>query len=124
MRWRRSGYYSAAGRRRYTVLFINAPSQSESVVSGEVGSLRPPIMRPGIAPGWAATAGDASCTRQAIRVSRQWRGWQLAPADYATRDSARAGRGRWGCQLQTAGHPSQSSVARLAARARQLCDPG
>ena len=47
-----------------------------------------------------------------------------APANYATRVSTRAGRGRRGCQLHPAGHPSQSSVARLAARARQLCDPG
>ena len=34
---------------------------SESVVSGEVGSSRPPILRPGIAPGRAAAAGVASC---------------------------------------------------------------
>ena len=73
---------------------------SESVVSGEVGSSRPPIMRPGTAPGRAAAAGVASCTRRAIRVSRQWRGWQLAPAHYATRDSTRAGSGRRGCQLR------------------------
>ena len=64
---------------------------SESVVRGEVGSSRPPIMRPGTAPGRVAAAGVASCTRRAIRVRRQWRGWQLAPANYATRDSTRAG---------------------------------
>ena len=63
---------------------------SESVISGVVGSSRPPIMRPGIAPGRAAAAGVASCTRRTIRVSRQWRGWQLAPANYATRDSTQA----------------------------------
>ena len=100
----------------------------ESVVRGEVGGslARPPIMRPGIAPGQAAAAGVASCTRRAIRASRQWRlgGWQLAPANYLTRDSTLTGRGRRGCQPHPAGHPSQSSVARLAARARQLCDPG
>ena len=65
---------------------------SESVVSGEVGSSRPPIMRPGTALGRAAAAGVASCKRRAIRVSRQWRDWQLAPANYATRVSTRAGR--------------------------------
>jgi len=48
----------------------------------------------------------------------------VRPDCAATRDSIRAGRGRRGCQLHTAGHLSQSSVARLAARARQLCDPG
>ena len=70
-------------------------------------------MRPGTAPGRAAAAGVGSCTRQAIRVSRQWQleGWQLAPANYATRNSSRAGRGRRGRELYTAGHPSQSSVA-------------
>ena len=36
-------------------------------------------------------------------------------------DSTRAGHGRQGRELHTAGHSSQSSVARLAARARQLC---
>ena len=40
---------------------------------------RPPIMRPGTAPGRAAAAGVASCTRRAIRVSRQWRGSSRAP---------------------------------------------
>ena len=92
--------------------------------SGEVGSSRQPVIRPGIAPGRAVATGIASCTRRAIRVSRQCRGWQLAPASCATRGSSRAGRGRRGCQLHTAGLPSQSSVARLAARAGQLCDPG
>ena len=57
----------------------------------QVSSSRPPIMRPGTAPGRATAAGVASCTRLAIRVSRQWRGWQLAPAKYATWDSTRAG---------------------------------
>ena len=53
----------------------------------------------------------------------------MAPANYATLDSTRAGRRRWGCKLHPAGHPtrSQSSVARLGplgACARQLCYPG
>ena len=61
----------------------------ESVVIGEVGSLRPPpVVRPGILL------------------------------------SNRAGRGCLVGKLHTAGHPSQSSVARLAACARQLCGPG
>ena len=38
---------------------------SESVVSGEVDSSRPPIMLPGTAPGRAAAAGDASCSAAA-----------------------------------------------------------
>ena len=98
---------------------------SESVVSVEVGSSRPPVVQPGVAPGRAAAAGVASCTRRAFRVSRQWRGWQLAPASYATRDSSRAGRVCRCCQLHTVGHMSQSSLARLAACVRrQLCDPG
>ena len=71
---------------------------SESVVSGEVcsSSSRPPIMRPGIAPGRIAPARVGSCTWRGIRVSLQWQGWQLAPANYATRNSlsSRAGRGR------------------------------
>ena len=34
---------------------------SEAVVSGEVGSSRPPIMRPGTAPGRAGSAEDVGC---------------------------------------------------------------
>ena len=83
---------------------------SESVVSGEVGSSRPPIMRPGIAPGRAAAAGVASCTRRAIRVSHQWRGWQLAPANYATRDSTRAGSGSRGLPAAHGGPSAGESV--------------
>ena len=77
-----------------------------------------------MAPGRAAAAGVASCTRRAIRVSRPWQEWQLAPANYATLHSNLAGRRRRGDQLHTAGYPSQSSVARVAARAHQFCDPG
>ena len=46
----------------------------ESVVSGEVGSSRPcqPL-------GGPRPPGDRCCTRQAIRVGRQWLGWQHAP---------------------------------------------
>ena len=49
---------------------------------------------------------SAYCEHWAVLVSRQWRGWQLAPANYATWDSIRAGRGRRGCHVHTAGHPS------------------
>ena len=49
------------------------------------GSSRPPSMRPGIAPGRAAAAGEWSRTRRAIRVSRQWRGLQPAPASEEVR---------------------------------------
>ena len=122
MRWRRSGYYEAAGRRRersvagrrsgsniystftgcrnvlqcrflmglssrsssrcqFAIGFVRVIAQlgccclglssaydepSESVVSGEVDSSRPPNMRPGIAPGRDAAPAVASCTRRDI----------------------------------------------------------
>ena len=88
-------------------------------------------MRLGTAPGRVAAAGLASCTRQAIRVSRQWRGWQLAPCDPGQHSggprppgSPAASGGPSESVVSGEVGSSESVVARLAARARQLCDPG
>ena len=91
---------------------------SKSVVSGEIGSSRPgrPIMLPGIAPGRAVATGGCQLHTTAGHPSQSSVARLAARArHHATRDSTRAGCGRWGCQLHTAGHLNQSLVSRLAA---------
>ena len=146
MSWRRSGYYRAAERRRelglpfgrgseewikylqcvtaavsrrciVLVLVASSAGRSSrsSVVISPAGACMPWDSLESLLKWAASVSGWASGQHTMSRP----RGWQLAPANNATRDSIRAGRGRRGCQLHTAGHPRQSSVARLAARARQ-----
>ena len=117
-------YSHGRGRRGCQLHTADHPSQS-SVARLAAQARARKLCDPGSQPGGqrpprlpAAHGGPSES------VVTEWRGRQLAPVYHTTRDSTRAGRGRWGCQLHTAGYPSQSSVARLVARARQLCDPG